>query len=305
MTIISAHSGNQRDLCIEVREKRLGENGFPRRIGWIDDDDARSARASRGDAASPSSRCWCLPLRHGWHCSCNEYSTHQPNVDDYFYAYLAHSIWHESIGFSTPARHHLLYRPWPGHLVAAYGADGGVFVQLPLLLLLVTGAYLLARTWIRPIPAALTALAVGINQAVISFAVMFHFSIAVTGAIIWIFYSYLRSDHLREPRWCIALGVALAALMLSRSMALSYAFPLLLLLSIDVVLDARRRRLRWATVFVTRRGRPPAGRTLVVGVGPLRHCTISSRWIQRLDRVLFTNRESGRRPSTGPSLGLA
>ena len=176
--------------------------------------------------------------------------THQPNVDDYYYAYLADRIWNGSIGVLHTGQTSPLVPTLAGSLVQRYGIDGGVFVQLPLLLLTVTGAYLLARTWIRPIPAALTALAVGINQAVIGYAIMIHFSIAVTGAIIWIFYSYVRSDHLREPRWCIAVGVALAALLLSRSMAPSYAFPLLLVLFIDVVLDARRRRLRWTTVFL-------------------------------------------------------
>jgi hypothetical protein len=177
-------------------------------------------------------------------------SAHQPNVDDYFYAYLAQEIWNGSVSFLHTGQTSPLVPTLAAPLVGKFGLNGGVFVQLPLLLLTVTGAYLLARTWIRPIPAALTALAVGINQAVIGYAVMLHFSIAVTGAIIWAFYSYLRSDHLREPRWCVALGVALAALLLSRSMAPSYALPLLLVLFIDVVLDARRRRPRWATVFV-------------------------------------------------------
>jgi hypothetical protein len=175
---------------------------------------------------------------------------HQPNVDDYYYAYLAHLISDGSVGVLHTGQTSPLVPTLASPLVALYGVDGGVFLQLPLLLLTVTGAYLLVRTWIRPIPAALTALAVGINQAVIGYAVMLHFSIAVTGAIIWTFYSYVRSDHLREPRWCVAVGVALAALLLSRSMAPSYALPLLAVMFIDVVLDARRHRLRWVTVLL-------------------------------------------------------
>jgi hypothetical protein len=77
---------------------------------------------------------------------------------------------------------------------------------------------------------------------------MLHFSIAVTGAIIWTFYSYVRSDHLRKPRWCVTVGVALTALLLSRSMAPCYALPLVPVMFIAVVLDARRLRLRWVTV---------------------------------------------------------
>jgi hypothetical protein len=135
--------------------------------------------------------------------------------------------------------------------VAEFGINGGVFIQLPLLLVTVTGAYLLARVWVRPGPAAVTALAFGINQAVIGYALMLHFSIAVTGAIVWAFYAYVRSDHLREPRWCIAVGVALAGLLLSRSMAVAYAVPLLLVFLADVALHARRRRPRWATIALS------------------------------------------------------
>ncbi len=175
---------------------------------------------------------------------------HQPNVDDYYYAYLAQLISNGSVGVLHTGQTSPLVPTLAAPLVALYGVDGGVFLQLPLLLLTVTGAYLLARTWIRPVPAALTALAVGINQAVIGYAIMLHFSIAVTGAIIWAFYSYVRSDHLREPRWCVAVGVALAALLLSRSMAPSYALPLLAVMFIDVVLDVRRHRLRWVPVLL-------------------------------------------------------
>jgi hypothetical protein len=176
--------------------------------------------------------------------------SHQPNVDDYFYAFLADKIWIGSVGVLHTGQTSPLVPTLAGPLVAHYGIDGGVFLQLPLLLLTVTGAYLLARTWVPPIPAAVTALAVGVNQAVIGYAVMIHFSIAVTGAIIWAFYGYVRSDHLREPRWCVVVGIAMAALLLSRSMAPSYALPLVLVLFIDVVLDARRRRPRWTTLFV-------------------------------------------------------
>jgi hypothetical protein len=186
---------------------------------------------------------------------------HQPNTDDYFYSYLAHEIADGSVGVLHTGQTSPLVPTLAAPLVQNFGVDGGIFVQLPLLLLLVVGAYLLVRTWIRPIPAAVTALAVGINQAAIGYAVMFHFSIAVTGAIIWAFYSYVRSDHLREPRWCVALGVALAALLLSRSMTPAYALPLLVVVFIDVVLDARRRRPRWATILV------PAAVVIVVA-GP-------------------------------------
>jgi hypothetical protein len=171
--------------------------------------------------------------------------THQANVDDNFYALLSNQIANGSVNFLHTGQTSPLVPTLAAPLVANFGISGGVFLQLPLLLLTVIGAYLLVRTWIRPVPAALTALAIGINQAVIGYAIMIHFSIAVTGAVVWIFYCYLRSDHLREPRWCVGVGVAFAALLLSRSMTPSYAFPLLLVLIIDLGLDLRRRRPRW------------------------------------------------------------
>ena len=69
--------------------------------------------------------------------------THQPNVDDYYYAYLADRIWNGSIGVLHTGQTSPLVPTLAGSLVQRYGIDGGVFVQLPLLLLTVTGAYLL------------------------------------------------------------------------------------------------------------------------------------------------------------------
>lgn len=233
-------------------------------VGWGQTSTTRATTDSLADAPIVTPACqpasWrrCVPLLSvlvlttaAWLALfLQRIHAHQPNTDDYFYSYLAHEIGSGSVGVLHTGQTSPLVPTLAAPLVQNFGVDGGIFVQLPLLLVLVVGAYLLVRTWIGPTAAALTALAVGINQAAISYAVMFHFSIAVTAAIIWAFYGYVRSDHLRELRWCIVLGVALAALLLSRSMTPAYALPFLVVMSIDVVLDARRRPLRWTTVVV-------------------------------------------------------
>ncbi len=169
---------------------------------------------------------------------------HQPNVDDYLYSFLGNQIWNGHVGVLHTGQTSPLVPTLAGPFVHEYGINGGVFIQLPLLLLTEAGSYALARTWVRPLPAAVTALAVGLNQALLGYALMLHFSVAVAGAIIWSFVSYLRSDHLREWRWCLLLGVTSAVLLLSRSMTPAYLLPLIAVILFDVGLDARRRRPR-------------------------------------------------------------
>jgi hypothetical protein len=171
----------------------------------------------------------------------------QPNVDDYEYAQLAYAFLYYSLGGIVSHALHsgatsplvpLLASP----LARTWGVNGAVAVQLPLLLLLVGGAYSLARMWLGARSAALTATAVGLNQAVLGWAIMLNFSVAVTAALLWSFAAYFRSDRLRTWRWSLVFGVAVASLLLSRSVAPVYAVPLAAVLAADQVVLLLRRR---------------------------------------------------------------
>jgi hypothetical protein len=168
---------------------------------------------------------------------------HQANVDDFEYAALTRNLIRAPnpisavlhTGQTSPL---VLLLAAPG--VDLFGVYGGIFVDLPLLLLLAVGAFILARRWLSPFGATLTALGAGLNAAVLAYAVMLNFALASTTAVVWCFAAYVRCERFSNWRWSITFGIAFAALILSRSMAPVYAAPLVLLVVIDAVAGARR-----------------------------------------------------------------
>src|SRR5581483_6552249 len=84
---------------------------------------------------------------------------HQPNVDDYLYTLVSRQIAHA--GSFSDVIHALLHTGQTAPLVVAlsaplavHGVDAAAAVELPLLFLLAASAWLLARRWISPWPAA-------------------------------------------------------------------------------------------------------------------------------------------------------
>ena len=190
---------------------------------------------------------------------------HQANVDDFLYASVARGLVQSPnpisavlhTGQNSPL---VLVLAAPG--VDLFGVYGGLLVNLPLLLLLGTGAFVLARRWLTPLGAALTALGVGLNAAVLGYSVMFNFALASTTAVVWCIAAYVRSERFSSMRWSIGFGVAFAALILSRSIAPVYAIPLLAIVLIDLVLGVRRLDVLW------RRPVLAAAATILVLAGP-------------------------------------
>jgi hypothetical protein len=184
---------------------------------------------------------------------------HQANVDDYYYASVTRGLTRASdpvtallhTGQNSPL---VLLLALPG--VRFFGVYGGIFVDLPLLLLLGAGVFVLARRWLSPFGAAITTLAVALNTAVLSYAVMFNFALASTTAVVWCFAAYVRCERFTNWRWSLTFGIAFAALILSRSIAPAYAVPLLLVLAVDLVVGARR--------LGTLPGRPALGAAAIV-----------------------------------------
>ena len=168
---------------------------------------------------------------------------HQGNVDDYGYANIARDILQSSNPAAT-----LLHTGSTSPLVPALAAPGasvgGVYgamtVELPFLLILVAGSYFLARLWISPLVAMVTALAVALNEDVSSYAVMLHFAVPTAAALVWAFYSYIRSWHLRDWKWSLIFGVSIAVMLLSRSMSIVYVVPLVVVAGIDLIVDISR-----------------------------------------------------------------
>jgi hypothetical protein len=168
---------------------------------------------------------------------------HQANVDDFEYAAVTRNLIRAPdpisavlhTGQTSPL---VLLLAAPG--VDLFGVYGGIFVDLPLLLLLGAGTFILARSWLSPFGATITALGVGLNTGVLGYAVMFNFALASTTSVVWCFAAYVRCERFSNWRWSITFGISFAALILSRSMAPVYAAPLFLLVAIDVVVGARR-----------------------------------------------------------------
>jgi hypothetical protein len=165
---------------------------------------------------------------------------HQANVDDFLYAGVARNlIWDGNVVSA------ILHSGSTSPLVptlAAPGADmGGVYgamtVELPFLLMLVAGTFVLARVWLSPVVAMVAALVVGLNEDVSGYAVMLHFAVPTVAALVWAFASYARSRHFRDWKWSLIFGVSIAAMLLSRSMAIVYLVPLVFVIGIDLLVD--------------------------------------------------------------------
>jgi hypothetical protein len=165
---------------------------------------------------------------------------HQINVDDYLYADVARSLFRH-VNFVNSFLHTGTTSPLVPTL-AAPGADiagvyGAMTVELPFFLMLVAGSFFLARLWLSPLASMVAALVVALNEDVSSYAVMLHFAVPTAAALVWAFASYLRSRHLQDWKWSLIFGVAIAAMLLSRSMAVVYVVPLLAVAGIDVMVD--------------------------------------------------------------------
>jgi len=140
---------------------------------------------------------------------------HQAFVDDYLYATVSRSF------YSGGVLHDILHSGQTAPLVPALampltaigGLYGALAVELPILLLLVAGAFALARQWVGPRPAAVIALLVGLNCSVFGYSIMPNFALASTRAPVWRFVACRASDRLRDMRWSAVLGLAAAALL--------------------------------------------------------------------------------------------
>jgi len=138
---------------------------------------------------------------------------HQPFVDDYRYAAVSRSFYS-----GCGVLHDILHSGQTAPLVPALamaltaiaGLYGALAVELPILLLLVAGAFALARQWVGPRPAAVIALLVGLNCSVFGYSIMPNFALASTRAPVWRFVACRASDRLRDMRWCAVLGLAAA-----------------------------------------------------------------------------------------------
>lgn len=175
-------------------------------------------------------------------------AAHQPNVDDYLYA--IHSVGLAHAGSLTGLVDAGLHTGQLAPLVvllaapgALRGVDGAVVVELPLLLLLAGGAWLLARRWVGPKEAALVGFVAAANQAVLGWALMLNFSVAASALCLWSLAAYLWSEGFQRWGWSLGTGLSVGLLLLSRSIAPVYAAALVVAIGIDIV---RRRRLPWA-----------------------------------------------------------
>jgi hypothetical protein len=170
---------------------------------------------------------------------------HQPNVDDYLYTLVSRQL--AGAGSLTDFVHAVLHTGQTAPLVvmlaapaAMHGVDGAVAVELPLLLLLAVSAWLLARRWVPPWEAALIGLAAAVNQAVLGWALMMHFSVAASAFCLLSLAAYLWSDGFRRWGWSALTGGAVGLLLLSRSLAPVYAASFVVVVGLDLI---RRRRL--------------------------------------------------------------
>jgi hypothetical protein len=178
-------------------------------------------------------------------------AAHQPDVDDYLYAAVKRNIGQRGpLEMLHAALHTGHTAPLVPLLAAPFmgGVDAAVAVELPLLLLLVLGTYLLVRCWVGPAPAGCVALVAGLNQAVLGWSLMLHFSVAASACVVWVFAAYLRSEGLRNWPWTVTAGLAFALLMLSRTMAPVYFVPLLAVIGVDVI---KRRSARWGPALTS------------------------------------------------------
>jgi hypothetical protein len=169
-------------------------------------------------------------------------SAHQANVDDFAYAALTRHLLH-SADIVTALLHTGQNAPLVPALVlpgvAIDGVYGAMAVELPILLLLVAGTFVLARNWLSPWPAVVTSLLVSLNEAALSYSVMLNFALAATAAVVWCFASYVKSERFQSWPWSLIFGIAFAALLLSRTVAPVYAVPLVVAVLADLIIGWR------------------------------------------------------------------
>jgi hypothetical protein len=171
---------------------------------------------------------------------------HQANVDDYLYAYQSRQLLSTVDFLHTGQTAPLVpMLAMPG--VAAAGLYGAMAVELPLLLLLVVGTFVLARTWLPESGSLVAGLVVGLNAGVLGYSVMLHFAVATCAAVVWCLVTYLRSDRFRSRNWSIAFALAFSALLLARSMAPVYAVPLVVVIALDLGIGIVRHGTRPGT----------------------------------------------------------
>jgi hypothetical protein len=167
---------------------------------------------------------------------------HQANVDDYSYALLARQLSHSGDVFDTGHNGPLVIAlAAPGARIG--GIYGALAVELPILIVLLVGTFVLTRTWLSPTAAMVTTLVVGLNEAVMGYSVMLNFALAVTAALIWSFTAYLRSERLTDMRWSLAFGISVAALLLARSVSPIYVVPLATVILFDLVRAGRKNKV--------------------------------------------------------------
>jgi Bacterial Ig domain len=171
---------------------------------------------------------------------------HQANVDDFLYAQASRHIFQSNpvnaVLSSGQASSLVPLLAVPG--VAIGGLYGAMSVELPILLLLCLGTFVLARTWLPTPASVLVTLVVGLNAAVLAYAVMLNFALASTASLVWCFAAYLRSERMHRSGWSAALGASFAALVLSRSMAPVYALPLVVVVGADALWGSRKAGAR-------------------------------------------------------------
>ncbi len=187
-------------------------------------------------------------------------AAHTPNIDDYGYAALAYRLGHLLVSSPGKGIHSVLHTGQTAPLVPLLaagpshlgGVQGAVSIEVIFLILLVCGAYQLARYWLGPAASSVAALVVGMNQAVMSWALMFNFALSTTAATVWAFASYLHSDHLKKRGWSVVLGFSVGFLLVSRTLAVVYAAPLALVIVVDLLWFYRDRltQLPWINVAI-------------------------------------------------------
>ncbi len=142
--------------------------------------------------------------------------SHNPNIDDYLYTAKAYGLGHLLASSPGNGLDDILHTGRIAPLVQVVaaapshlgGVQGAVGVEVVFLILLVIGAYLLARHWLSPAASGATALVVGVNQAVLGWSLMLNFALAATTATVWTFASYLNSDRLQKRGWTVVAGIS-------------------------------------------------------------------------------------------------
>ena len=83
--------------------------------------------------------------------------------------------------------------------LAAHGVEATVAVELPLLLLVAGGAYLLTRRWASARVAAVVGFAAAVNQGVLAWALTLNFAVTASAFVLCTLAAYPYSEGFR--RW--------------------------------------------------------------------------------------------------------